>query len=113
MMCNKCQVASTCPRRGSSPLTLPNQVAMQCRLLGGYGRKPVDLSDLSEESKKIATENGTCLTVAEVPTLDEASGKVYYETIKIFSKPILHPREKVGPRFEMMYPKSYGGKHPK
>jgi len=112
MTCDKCQVAETCPRRGSSPLTLPNRTAL-CRLLGGYGRKPVDIADLSEESRETAAKNGACLTIAEIPTLDKASGKIYYETVKVFSEPILHPREKLSPRFQMMYPRSYGGKHPK
>jgi len=81
-----------------------------CRIVGGYGRESVDPTILSEESKKASEQNGPCLTIAEFPTLDEGSGKPYYKIVKIFSQPVLHKREKLAPRIEMMYPKSYGGR---
>lgn len=113
MTCDRCRVADTCPQKGSSPLTLPDKRKLLCRILGGYGREPVDSAKLSEESKKVAAQNGHCITIAEVPAFDVPSGKIYYNTVKIFSQPILHPREKLAPRIEQMYPKSYGGKNPR
>ena len=110
MTCDKCRVADTCPKKGTSPLILPNKKQLQCRILGGYGRTPIDPSKISEESRRIAAQDGPCLTIAEIPAIDPASGKIYYGVTKIFSPPVLHPREKLAPRIEMMYPKSYGGK---
>lgn len=109
MVCTSCKVANTCPKKGSSPLILPNKRQVMCRILGGYGRKPVDLTKLSSESKAIIERDGPCLTIAEVPAFDTSSGHVYFNTVKIFSEPILHSREKLAPRIQMMYPQSYKG----
>jgi hypothetical protein len=76
-------------------------------LIGGYGRMPLDEAAMSEETKKIRDRDGPCLTIAEVPTLDPNTGITHYETIKIFHKPILHPREKTSEMLDRMYPKSH------
>jgi len=91
--CVNCRVSSHCPKSGSSPLVLPSGQMMLCRLIGGYGKKPVDPGVLSEESKKLAVEHGPCLTIAEVPIIDECSGLETYQITKIFSPPVLHERE--------------------
>jgi hypothetical protein len=93
MECSKCRVAASCPKKGSSPLKLPSGQEMTCRLVGGYGRNPVDQSILSEDSKKLSKEHGPCLTIAEVPILDECSGLAVYQITKIFAPPVLHERE--------------------
>ena len=49
---------------------------------------------MSEESRRTAAEHGSCATIAEVPTIDPASGKLYFETVKVWALPTLHPREK-------------------
>lgn len=79
---------------------------MKCRLVNGYGRTPVDSSILSEESLKIAQNQGPCLTIAEVPSFDE-EGDFFYEITKIFSPPILHERETVNWPTNLIYPKSH------
>jgi hypothetical protein len=106
VICTTCKVASTCPKKGSSPLKLPNGKQLMCKILGGYGRKPLEPKVMSKETRELAEKDGPCLTIAEVPALDPASGLVYYDTVKIMSQPILHPREKVSFRTEMMYPQS-------
>lgn len=113
MTCDRCKVADTCPEKGSSPLILPSKKQVFCRIIGGYGREPLADAVMSEETKKIVERDGPCLTMAEVPKFDEPSGNIYRQITKIFSKPIKHPREKVTFRQNMMYPRSYGGKHPK
>lgn len=92
MRCANCQVASTCSKQGASPLTTGGRIFL-CRLIGGYGKVPVDLDKMSEQTKEIAKRDGPCLTLAEVPVLDEASKFVTYELTKIFSPPVLHARE--------------------
>lgn len=89
--CAKCAVSATCPSRGSSPLIFNNH-RIACRIVGGFGRVPVDRSVLSEESKAVSDKNGPCLTVAEVPRVDD--GRIVFDVVKIFSPPILLDREK-------------------
>lgn len=91
--CKSCRISKYCPRCGSSPLRLPSGKMGVCRLVGGYGKKSVDISVLSKESKELFDKNGPCLTIAEIPTLDECSGLMTYQVTKIFAPPILHERE--------------------
>ena len=60
MTCNRCKVASTCTCNGSSPFVLPSKQQLLCRLIGGYGREPIDPSLLSEESKSMSECDGPC-----------------------------------------------------
>lgn len=106
MECSKCRVAHSCPKKGSSPLTLPGNKKALCSLVGGYGRTPVRQEILGEESREASAKNGPCLTIAEVPRLDEDSGLLIYELEKIFSQPVLHERETVSDHISMMVPKS-------
>jgi hypothetical protein len=92
MECSKCAVANTCPRRGASPLASDNKSVFKCRIIGGFGREPVDPLILSAESRAIFNRNGPCLTIAEVPILDDQK-TVTYEVTKIFSPPNLSARE--------------------
>lgn len=105
MECSKCRVASFCPKKGSSPLQLGDNKRALCSLVGGYGRAPVDPSILSDESRAISAANGPCLTLAEVPELDEGSGEVIYSLVKIFSPPILHERETIPWQMDAIIPK--------
>lgn len=91
--CTECKVASSCPQRGTSPVSIGKKVFL-CRLMGGYGREKVDPSILSEESKARSDRDGPCLTIAEVPEVEEQT--VTYRVVKIFHQPIVHDREKVG-----------------
>jgi len=78
-----------------------------CHLVGGYGRDPIDQDILSEESRKAYLRDGTALTIAEVPSLDE-SGYVDRKIVKIFSPPVKHEREKTSvPKGSDMYPSSH------
>jgi hypothetical protein len=105
MRCDKCLVKETCPRFGSSPLMILNHPHL-CQVIGGYGRIPIDQSILSEESKQSSAQNGPCLTIAEVPTYDEDSGKVRFVITKIFHKPFLNERERSDYPVHLIYPKS-------
>lgn len=91
MECARCAVASTCPRRGSSPL-LYGKHSIKCRIIGGFGKIPLDKSILSSESLKKTKKDGECLTVAEVPAIEDEI--VIYNVTKIFSPPVLSDREK-------------------
>jgi hypothetical protein len=68
---------------------------------------PADRSILSEESKERADRDGPCLTLAELPVLDLATGEVKYEVLKIFSPPVLHEREKTNDMQNLLYPKNH------
>lgn len=105
MTCERCKVASHCDLKGTSPLILNRKEIYHCRIVGNYGRDPIDQTVLSEESKQKVAEHGPCLTIAEIPVLDD-SGVIVYQTKKIFSEPILHDREKKGVGFveSMLYP---------
>lgn len=107
--CSKCKVATNCKRFGSSPLIISGKITEYCRIVGGYGREPVDSSILSPESKTARDNNGPCLTIAYVPTI-EGSGEVIMEITKIFSQPVLHERESVSWSIGNMYPKIHGTK---
>lgn len=92
MECSRCLVAKTCPRRGSSPVSVEKAV-VKCKIVGGFGRAPVDRTILSEESMAASDRDGPCLTVAEVPDVDE-QGYVTFTVVKVFSPPCLSDREK-------------------
>lgn len=102
--CQKCRVANTCPNRNSSPLNLSGKRHL-CRIIGGYGRVPVDDSILSPESSILAKTNGPCLTIAEIPR--EEDGEVVYEIVKIFSPPVLNERETTNEIMDRIIPKSH------
>jgi len=110
MECTKCKVASTCPRKGASPIVVRGSGTrkVHCYIVGGYGRTPVERRILSETSKQIADRDGPCLTIAYVPVIDELTDELQFEITKIFSPPVLHEREKVGFHMGMLYPKSGG-----
>lgn len=91
--CSKCKLANQCPKRGASPVVYKNK-KIYCKILGGYGRLPLDEEVMSEASKEISRNNGRCLTLVIVPILDENSSTVGTELVKIFHQPVLHPREK-------------------
>jgi hypothetical protein len=92
MTCDRCSVAQTCPKNGASPLFLSGGKRAHCRIVGGYGRTPVDPEILSSESRQRAEKDGPCLTIAEVPALED--GIVVHEVVKIFSPPVLSERER-------------------
>lgn len=83
---------------------------MFCRIIGGYGREPVDPIVLSAESLERSRRDGPCLTIAEVPKRDEGSGYVVLDIVKVFHHPIKHERESTDFRADMMYPKSHNDK---
>jgi hypothetical protein len=103
--CDRCLVSKTCPKSGSSPMTHKNKRYI-CRLIGGYGKSPVDESILSEESKKIAKLNGYCMTVAEIPII-QIDGNVGFELTKIFSQPIVSDRQKTSIPLDSVYAKNH------
>jgi len=108
--CNKCKVAKTCPRRGSSPTTIPNtKKQLFCQIIGGYGRDPVDKSRLSANSLLLSERDGPCLTVAQVPTWNEDINAYMMDLVKIFSPPNKHPRETVPWNINLIFPKGGGG----
>lgn len=90
MVCDKCAVAGTCPRKGSSPI-LVGKSLVKCRIVNGFGKKPIEKHILSPESLKISERDGPCLTVAEVPSFSE--GELSFDVVKIFSPPVLAQRE--------------------
>lgn len=106
--CSTCKISSTCPRRGSSPLRAKDgRTHLLCRVLGGYGRTPADPSTLSADSAARAAKDGPCMSIAEVPTVDEDSGLTHFETVKVFHQAILHPREKSSHRADGMLTRSH------
>lgn len=107
VLCKACKVSTTCPRSGSSPLYHGDRKMLACRIVGGYGREPVDPSSLSEESRARSEQDGPCLSIAEVPTFDQDSEKVHFEVVKVFHKPIMHPRERVSHKMDAMAPLSH------
>ncbi len=84
-----------------------------CHIVGGYGRVPVAKSKLGPESLARSEKDGPCLTVAYVPTVDEETGTLQTELVKIFSPPVKHPRETIPFNINMFYPanptKTHGG----
>ena len=109
--CVKCKVASTCPRRGSSPMLVSqsSKKYVFCKIVGGYGRDPVDKSLLSQESIECYEKNGPCLTIAYIPTYDKENDMVVPELTKIFSQPVKHPRETIPWNINLCVPKGGGG----
>ncbi len=78
----------------------------RCRLIGGYGRTPVEDSILSSDSLLRKKHHGGCLTLAEVPEFD-GSDRIIYTLLKIFSPANLHPREKTSMTIDSIYPRSH------
>ncbi len=109
MRCDKCKVRNSCPRAGTSPLTVEHLRPKHylCRIVGGYGRLAVSNNVLSEDSVKLSKIFGPSLTIAEIPTYIEGPDKVVYETVKIFARPILHAREQSTEPMDRIYPRSY------
>lgn len=106
MECVKCKVANTCPSFGSSPMKVPGGYIVKCVIVGGFGRTPIDQTILSDESKEKSMRDGPCLTIAEIPSMDD-DGRVSLNVTKIFSEPVLHDREKVPDIISRIYPKSH------
>lgn len=107
MNCDRCAVSPYCPEKGRSPLFL-SRGFVQCHIIGGYGREPVDSSILSEETRKEALRNGGCLTIAEVPFYDDVAEHVERRIVKVFSPPVKHPRERTSvPKGSDLYPSSH------
>ena len=110
MTCDKCKVASTCPKKGASPFLAPKaRKPVFCHILGNYGRDPVEPRMLGPESLARMQKDGPCLTLAEVPGWDEECERVQTEIVKIFSPPIRHPRESVPWNINLIHPKGGGG----
>lgn len=105
MVCSKCRVSGNCPAKGSSPLLNNGKMIAKCRLVGGYGRVELDKSILSPESNQISKKNGLCLTIAEVPKME--NDMIIYDMVKIFSHPITHERESVPDLIGNIVPKSH------
>lgn len=106
MTCDRCPVSRTCPESGSSPL-MEGARRYCCRIVGGFGRTPVDPSVLSKESAILSAKDGPCLTIAEIPFRED--GVVEYKVVKVFSPPVLSDRERPGAMLGgMLDPKSPG-----
>lgn len=103
--CQKCRISSKCPKFGSSPLVIDGKQIL-CRLVGGYGRVPIDETILSEESLEKFKKDGPCLTIAEIPSFE--NGIVAFTVEKIFSDPVLNERETTNEQLDRLYPKSHG-----
>lgn len=97
MECPDCKIAAHCPKFGSSPLIMPSGLSVKCRIIGGYGKQPVDPTILSEESKALVAQHGPCLTIVEVPELDEGSGLAVHQVVKVFAPAVFHDREAATP----------------
>jgi len=108
MDCVKCRVAATCPSKGASPLLVKGKRTAVCQLIGGYGRVPVDPTILSAESLARSKRDGTCMTIAEVPKFEPGHG-VIWETVFVFSPPVLHGREKTTELMDRVIPKNHNG----
>jgi hypothetical protein len=91
MTCDRCPVRPQCPKSGSSPLIVSGGKRVHCRILGGFGRQPVDVSILSEESRRRMEADGPCLTLAEVPGFED--GQVSWTITKVFAPAVLNARE--------------------
>jgi hypothetical protein len=108
MQCKLCKISSNCKKNGSSPLYTENgRKIFTCQMIGGYSLTPVDKAILSQESLEEMEKHGPCLTIAEVPVLDQNSGHVVFELTKIFHEPILHPRTKTDYKPDSMLSTSY------
>src|SRR5512135_795906 len=107
MTCDKCKVASTCPKKGASPMQPRKGVSRPvfCYIIGNYGRDPVETRLLSPESLVRMQKDGPCLTLAQVPVWDDESNTLQTEIVTIFSPPIRHPRETVPWNINLIHPK--------
>jgi len=108
MTCDRCPVSNFCPKNGQSPSFLNNGARVYCKVIGGFGRTPIDEDILSENSKELIKSSGPCLTLAYVPVLKTEDGKNYEtELVKIFHPAVLSPREKIPSAIDGIYPRSH------
>lgn len=106
LRCEKCKISSHCPVKGSSPMQIQDEIVL-CRIIGGYGKKPIRLEALSQESIELQKKHGPCFSIAEVPRIDTDSGHTYTEIVKIWHPEMFHPREKTNVVIDGMYPRSH------
>jgi hypothetical protein len=93
LTCDKCKLATTCPKKGSSPFSHQGQKQLKCELIGNFGKDPVDVSILSLASRARMEKDGPCTSYVDIPMYDASSDKVTFETTIIFHHPIRHPRD--------------------
>jgi hypothetical protein len=105
MECSKCRVSATCPRNGSSPALTRAGKKVLCNIIGGYGRTPVDVEILSAESLGRSRRDGPCMTIAEVPVLEDDS--IVMTVTTIFSPPVLHERESTNDMQNRIVPRAF------
>lgn len=105
MECGKCRVANTCPRNGSSPTLTRGGKKVLCHIVGGYGRTPVDPEILSVESLERSRRDGPCMTIAEVPVIEDDS--IVMTITTIFSHPVLHERETTDDMQNRIVPRAF------
>lgn len=106
MVCQRCQLSNKCPEKGSSPLRINKREVKMCNIIGGYSQEPINPNKLSARSRRLAKENGPCLSIVEVPKIDKSSGLVYEQTTKVFHELFVHPRQKVQNTYRMYHPVS-------
>ncbi len=104
MICDRCAVAKSCSKFGSSPLIYLKKRYV-CLIIGGYGKTPVDESILSETSLKLSKRSGPCLTLAYIPEVQEET--VNTVLTKIFSPPIISDHEKTNIPLDSVYSRSH------
>lgn len=102
LTCDKCKLASTCPKVGSSPLQTKGKKIVKCQLIGNFGTSPVDISILSEKSRERMEKDGPCTSYVEIPVEDEHSGLVAMETTIVFHQPVRHPRDAAVSNLDIM-----------
>jgi hypothetical protein len=88
--CNKCRVSKWCPKKGFSPTKYEGETFM-CKLIGNYGRNPIDRNHISDESLVSYEKNGPCLTLMN--SWEFHDGTMFPIILKVWSPPILSPRE--------------------
>ena len=95
------------------PLPTSGNRKVFCVIVGGFGREPINKKILSVDSLLASEKNGPCLTIAHVPTWDVLVGNVRWETVKIFSQPVKHPRETVAHNINLFYPSNPSSAKPR
>ncbi len=78
-----------------------NQV-VECQLLNGYGRIPVDRAKLSEANARLFDQGRSCVTIAQVPFKD--GDWVSTKTVVVLSPPTKNERESTTVFFQRMFP---------
>ncbi|HED37911.1 MAG TPA: hypothetical protein ENI76_06675 [Ignavibacteria bacterium] len=108
VLCNKCLISEYCIYKGQSPLYVSkNSQTIECVIVGGYGLKKPSSEILSEESKKSQKKFGECLSIVEIPQLDQSTGYVYTTTTMIWHPRIKHEREKSDMIIDQIIPRSH------